>query len=426
MSALASVGSVVSSMMALQFAQAVLTAGVLWVFQRRFGYPVLAYWTYGWVAMAGQLVSQVVYALLADHASPTGVALTALAVVTLLCEYLRVAWLVLGAFAIAEHRDVPDRPEKWIIVAAAAIAVVTAVPFASTDGATFGRFIARVGVMAVLTGLGQLAAGVALWARTLRRFRRDADPRWTTLHDPPALGQRLVAAAFVTLGALVLVTFAGLLAAPPTTDGPPVVLPVEEAGLLLHFALGLGLVIWLLEGEQRRTLEAAQRAEHMAYHDALTGLPNRLLLMDRLRFLVAHARRTRQPFAVFFLDVDHFKGINDTFGHAAGDRLLQQVGARLTAQLREADTVARLGGDEFVVLTPDLRSTADVPAVGEKLLEAVRAPIALEEQEVHITVSIGVSLFPDDGEDADALLRRSDSALYQAKEGGRDAVRLAR
>jgi diguanylate cyclase (GGDEF)-like protein len=185
-------------------------------------------------------------------------------------------------------------------------------------------------------------------------------------------------------------------------------------------------VIWLLEGEQRRTLEAAQRAEHMAYHDALTGLPNRLLLMDRLRFLVAHARRTRQPFAVFVLDVDHFKGINDTFGHAAGDRLLQQVGARLTAQLREADTVARLGGDEFVVLTPDLRSTADVPAVGEKLLEAVRAPIALEEQEVHITVSIGVSLFPDDGEDADALLRRSDSALYQAKEGGRDAVRLAR
>jgi diguanylate cyclase (GGDEF)-like protein len=129
---------------------------------------------------------------------------------------------------------------------------------------------------------------------------------------------------------------------------------------------------------------------------------------------------------VFFLDVDHFKGINDTFGHAAGDRLLQQVGARLTAQLREADTVARLGGDEFVVLTPDLRSTADVPAVGEKLREAVRAPVMLEEREVHITVSIGVSLFPDDGEDADALLRRSDTALYQAKEGGRDAVRLAR
>ena len=163
----------------------------------------------------------------------------------------------------------------------------------------------------------------------------------------------------------------------------------------------------------------------MAYHDALTGLPNRLLLMDRLRFLVAHARRTRQPFAVFFLDVDHFKSINDSFGHAAGDRLLQQIAARLTAQLREADTVARLGGDEFVVLTPDLRSGTDVAAVGEKLLDAVRAPILLEEHEVRITVSVGVSLFPDDGDDADALLRRSDTALYQAKEAGRDAVRLA-
>ena len=101
------------------------------------------------------------------------------------------------------------------------------------------------------------------------------------------------------------------------------------------------------------------------------------------------------------------------------------MGARLTAQLREADTVARLGGDEFVVLTPDLRSGTDVAAVGEKLLEAARAPIVLEDREVHVTVSIGVSLFPDDGEDADGLLRRSDSALYQAKESGRDAVRLA-
>ncbi|AHG89057.1 diguanylate cyclase [Gemmatirosa kalamazoonensis] len=423
--ALASIGSVVSSMLALQLAQALLTAGVLWVFQRRFGYPVLAYWTYGWVAMAGQLVGVVGFGLLEGHAPPTGFALTAIAVFTLLCEYLRVAWLVLGAFAIAEHRDVPDRPERWIVYAAAGMAVVTAAPFATTPGATFGRFVARVGVMAVLTGVGQLAAGVDLWTRTLRRYRRGADPRWTTLHDPPALGQRLVAAAFVALGALALVALAEQLAAPPPIDVPPVVLPVAEAQLLLNFALGLGLVIWLLEGEQRRTLEAAHRAEHMAYHDALTGLPNRLLLMDRLKFLVAHAKRTRQPFAVFFLDVDHFKSINDTFGHAAGDRLLQQVGARLTAQLREADTVARLGGDEFVVLTPDLRSGTDVAAVGEKLLEAARAPVVLEDREVRVTVSIGVSLFPDDGEDADVLLRRSDSALYQAKESGRDAVRLA-
>ena len=423
--ALASIGSVVSSMLALQLAQALLTAGVLWVFQRRFRYPVLAYWTYGWVAMAGQLVGVVGFGLLEGHAPPTGFALTAIAVFTLLCEYLRVAWLVLGAFAIAEHRDVPDRPERWIVYAAAGMAVVTALPFATTPGATFGRFVARVGVMAVLTGVGQLAAGVDLWTRTLRRYRRGADPRWTTLHDPPALGQRLVAAAFVALGALALVALAEQLAAPPPIDVPPVVLPVAEAQLLLNFALGLGLVIWLLEGEQRRTLEAAHRAEHMAYHDALTGLPNRLLLMDRLKFLVAHAKRTRQPFAVFFLDVDHFKSINDTFGHAAGDRLLQQVGARLTAQLREADTVARLGGDEFVVLTPDLRSGTDVAAVGEKLLEAARAPVVLEDREVHVTVSIGVSLFPDDGEDADVLLRRSDSALYQAKESGRDAVRLA-
>ena len=304
MAALGSAGSI-SSMLALQLAQALLTAGVLWVFQRRFGYPVLAYWTLGWVALAGQLVGLAAFPFVAGHEPPTGTAFTALAVFTLLCEYLRTAWLILGAFAVAENRHIPDRPAPWIVAAAAAVAVATAIPYATVEGATFQRLIARVGAMAVLTGVGQLTAGVTLWIRTLRRYRH-ADPRWTTLHEPPALGQRLVAVAFVALGALALIALVDQIAAPPATDTPPVVLPVEEAQLLLNFALGLGLVIWLLEGEQRRTLEAAQRAEHMAYHDALTGLPNRLLLMDRLRFLVAHARRTRQPFAVFFLDVDHF------------------------------------------------------------------------------------------------------------------------
>jgi diguanylate cyclase (GGDEF)-like protein len=412
-----------SPMLALQLAQALLTAGVLWAFQRRFGYPVLAYWTYGWLALATQLLAIDAFSLLGG-ASPTGLAATLLMVVTLGAEYLQMVWLVLGAFALAEHEERVDRSMTRLILLTIIVSVLATLPYATVPGAELQRFVSRAGVMAVVTGVGQIAAGAVLWVRTLRQ-PTPPEPHWLVQAKAPALGQRLVATAFLALGGLTLLSLWEKLRLHQVADGPPTVPPVAEPQLLLNFALGLGLVIWLLEGEQRRSFEAAQRAEHMAYHDPLTGLPNRLLLMDRLRFLVAHARRTRQPFAVFFLDLDHFKAVNDTFGHAAGDRLLQQIGARVTAQLREADTVARLGGDEFVILTPDLRQGADVNAVGEKLLEAVRSPIMLDEHEVRVTASIGVSLFPDDGDDADALLRRSDTALYQAKQDGRDAVRLA-
>ena len=423
MAALASVGSIVSSLLALQVAQALLTAFVFWAFHRRFGNPVLAYWTTSWMALAGQLVGLGATVLLAARGvPPTGLGSTLLVAFTLACAYLQVAWLLLGAFALALGRDVRPRMARTVVAWNTALAVVSCVPFATTEGASAARFLARTGAFGVITGIARLAAGIAIWRLTFQR--RDAAPI-TPARADPALGQRLVATAVALLGAFALLSAARGIVHPPTTDIPAIVPGLTEARLLLNFALGLGLVIWLLEVEQRRTLDSAQRAEHMAYHDPLTGLPNRLLLIDRLRLLIAHARRAHESFAVFFLDVDHFKAVNDSFGHAAGDRLLQQIAARLTAQLREADTVARLGGDEFVVLTPELKAGPDVTAVAEKLLEAVRAPIMLDEREIRATVSIGVSLFPDDGEDADALLRGSDAALYRAKEEGRDAMRLA-
>jgi diguanylate cyclase (GGDEF)-like protein len=423
MPALGSAGSVASSFLALQGAHALLTAGVFWAFQRRFGNPVLRYWTWGWIALAAQLVGLASVLTLAERVSPTSPRYTAVVAFTLVGGYLKVAWLVIGALALATHRQLAPERIRAIVLGATTIAVASALPFAGAAD-PLPRFLARQGTMALLAGIAQLTAGVALWVRATRvlgaRTPRDAIPPGT-----PALGQRLVAAAFVALGGLTFVSLVERLGASITAEPLPILPAMTESQVLLNFTLSIGLVIWLLEGEQRRTLEAAQRAEHMAYHDPLTGLPNRLLLVDRLRILVAHARRTRQPFAVFFLDVDHFKAINDTHGHAAGDRLLQQIAARLTAQLREADTVARLGGDEFVVLTPDLRQSGDVIAVGEKLRDAVREPVLLDEGEVRVTVSIGVSVFPDDGDDADALLRRSDSALYEAKADGRDAVRMA-
>lgn len=171
-------------------------------------------------------------------------------------------------------------------------------------------------------------------------------------------------------------------------------------------------------------MQAQERLEYMAQHDTLTALPNRALLLDRLNQSVARARWHRRRVAVLFIDVDRFKTINDTLGHEAGDRLLQQLGERFGACVREGDTVARFGGDEFVILLGDLASDQDVVAVAQKILEALHAPFDIEGQSLYVTASIGISLFPSDGEDSSALLKNSDIAMYRAKELGRNTYQF--
>lgn len=166
------------------------------------------------------------------------------------------------------------------------------------------------------------------------------------------------------------------------------------------------------------------RIEHLAYHDSLTGLPNRALLMDRLSLSLAHAQRHESQLAVLFLDLDRFKTINDSLGHLLGDQLLKRVAARLRAVLRDDDTVARLGGDEFVILLSEVHDVADPAHVADKLMAALAPPFQLGEHELHVTGSLGVSLFPRDGDDAETLLKYADTALYKAKDAGRNAYRF--
>jgi diguanylate cyclase (GGDEF)-like protein/PAS domain S-box-containing protein len=166
--------------------------------------------------------------------------------------------------------------------------------------------------------------------------------------------------------------------------------------------------------------------EHKAYHDALTGLPNRALFADRLRQALARARRYGVRAAVFLLDVNGFKHINDTFGHAAGDAVLMEMARRLAGRVRRTDTVARWGGDEFSAVITDVRSAVDAVHAAERLLEGTRAPIAAAGRTLRVTVSLGISLFPTDGEQPDDLVRHADHAMYQAERGrtGESAFRF--
>ncbi|HVR71666.1 MAG TPA: EAL domain-containing protein [Vicinamibacteria bacterium] len=169
---------------------------------------------------------------------------------------------------------------------------------------------------------------------------------------------------------------------------------------------------------------AEEKIKDLAYHDTLTALPNRLVFTDRLALAVNQAQRQGSRLAVLFLDLDHFKVINDSLGHSLGDLLLQQVAARLTGCLRAGDTVARLGGDEFTLLLPGVQGPAESERVAGKVLDTLREPFRLEGRELFVTASMGISLYPDDGEDTDTLVRNADAAMYRAKEQGRDSHRL--
>jgi diguanylate cyclase (GGDEF)-like protein len=168
----------------------------------------------------------------------------------------------------------------------------------------------------------------------------------------------------------------------------------------------------------RKAREEAVR--FLAYHDALTGLPNRRLLDDRLAQAIHLAQRHDRKLAVILIDLDEFKQVNDLLGHRAGDDVLRDVARRLAACVRRADTLARHGGDEFVILLPDLPAESDCGVVAEKVLRALAPEFRVEGRSLAVGASLGISVFPSDAGDGDALLRNADAAMYRAKQQGRN------
>jgi len=164
--------------------------------------------------------------------------------------------------------------------------------------------------------------------------------------------------------------------------------------------------------------------ESLALHDPLTGLANRRLMMDRLSVAVIQARRSKGYMAVMFLDLDSFKEINDTLGHGAGDALLKAVAGRLMRTVREEDTVARLGGDEFLVTLPHIHNSAAAAGMAAKIIEAVSQPYDIEGRTIRVTTSVGIGIYPDDGKDAEALMKSADDALYRSKRAGKNTYRI--
>jgi len=229
-----------------------------------------------------------------------------------------------------------------------------------------------------------------------------------------------------------LEVFADLLAATPTLEARAEFRFLHKNGTwiwLEGFAQNLlpdpsvrALVVNYRDITQRKATE--KQLEYQAYYDALTGLPNRLLFRDRVVNAIAQARRHRRGIAVMYLDLDHFKLVNDGLGHSVGDALLSDVAVRLQGSIRASDTISRLGGDEFTILLNDTTSSDSVFSVARKVLQSLARPFRVEGHELYVTASIGISVFPADGEDVEKLLKCADSAMYRAKELGRNQAQL--
>lgn len=212
----------------------------------------------------------------------------------------------------------------------------------------------------------------------------------------------------------------------------------REEALDSRFALSANAAAQLREANERLVVatvgaqeltEVAQQAiaqvSFIAEHDFVTGLPNRVLLLDRLRQSIALAQRHGRRTALLYIDLDHFKHVNDSLGHSVGDQLLKSVANRLQACVRSSDTVSRQGGDEFVVLLAEVGAPEDVAFAAEKLIKATAEPhLVGNDERLHVTLSIGISLYPDDARDVDSLIQHADAAMYVAKRNGRNTYRL--
>jgi len=217
-------------------------------------------------------------------------------------------------------------------------------------------------------------------------------------------------------------TFVGLISVDSTAEQP---IRVDEAARERLNAVAEQAAAALKNVRLVRDLKRSEeRVRHQAYHDPLTGLPNRLLFEDRLEAAVASARRHQHRLALMFVDLDRFKSVNDSHGHQAGNSLLQQVAKRLRDCVREEDTVARVGGDEFTVLLPRLTRVADSVTVARTIRDSFQEPFKVGAVAVQVSLSIGVGVFPDDGDTSDLLLKISDQAMYRVKEKGRDGFRF--
>ena len=391
---------------------ALFTAVLFGVFARTYRKPFLVHWARAWSAMCIMLVGALLTTLLRG-VPPGSASRLVISAVTLIAGYAQIAWLVLGTAELISTEAAQRLYQRrlWIFGVVGVVGLGSVLLFANDPALIGPRFVLRVGVRAGVAGLAFLAAGIVVWM-TRARLERGL------------LGRGLVGVVFALYGATQLHLSYSTFFRLEQISTPTYSMFASFFDFFLVFSMGLGVVIWLLEEEHTKVSTNADAIAQLAFHDPLTSLPNRKLLLDHLSLNILQARREKEKLAVFFIDLDRFKVINDSLGHSAGDRVLQAVAARVKCTMREADSVGRMGGDEFVVVTPQIHGVEDAVHIAQKVRDAIREPIQIEGRELFVSGSMGIAMYPNDGETAEALLKNADTAMYRAKSQGSDLFQL--
>ncbi|MDZ7631568.1 MAG: GGDEF domain-containing protein [Gemmatimonadaceae bacterium] len=326
--------------------------------------------------------------------------------------WMYLGFMVLGAAELATNNFVTDRVRRDAVLGALLAALLTAGISLIAAGDPIAQDMVRNALLA-----GGTTAACVVIARVLSRAAKPA---------------KMVLGASVARIALVMVALCAALRAGIAIshwfnplEAVVVWEPLLTVEFLSHCALCLGFVIWILDRDWALADESIMSAEHRAASDALTGLPNRTIVMDRLDMAVATAKRNGTHVGVLYIDLDEFKAVNDRHGHLAGDDVLRVVGQRLQHLLRASDTVGRIGGDEFVAISPYLRQSSDLEVVVAKVREALRNVVEHGGVRISVDGSVGAALYPRDGDTPTALLAVSDSALYRDKGERRHQRQLA-
>jgi diguanylate cyclase (GGDEF)-like protein len=389
---------------------AIVMAVLLLGFLQQYGKSYLRHWTLSWAALAAHFVfSTVGMGLgLEVHLSSAHPVRILTAMLSGIFGYLNIVWLLFGIYELLRRRPVRIRVYWRTLMAAAAFGVVMSLLFIGADAVSSKRYFVRVGIRALVASIAYLISSIAFWQ--VRKRRRGVG---FTMFSASLLLYALQQAYQVG------VSFGWSFFSQATGN-----IYIGYIGFLLQAITGMSMIACLLEDEREASELATVEMEHLAYHDALTGLPNRPLFMDRLIMALAQAARSNQRVAVFFLDLDRFKDINDSLGHSTGDGLLKTVAERIRHCIREGDTLARFGGDEFTLLIPKIDQVEDAAKIAQKILETLKIPFSINEHELFVSTSVGISIYPNDGTDPETLVRNADTAMYRAKDQGRDNYQL--
>lgn len=388
---------------------AIILAILLFTFHKRHQRSYLRHWTRSWIALSIYYLSAASSLWLMTRYQAAHASRLVISNVMAASGYLAVGWLLFGAAELLQRRHVRIRVVNITLPALAAFGLVVTLVSASPGVSPDLRVLARVGLYGLLTGIAFLVAAWSSWRASKRRESR--------------FGVSLLASAFALYGLVQLDYFVSTVQA-LTGSAHGYVEYLGFGDFIFLMLMGLGMVTSLLEDEREAANLALTEVEHLAYHDPLTGLPNRPLFMDRLIVALAHARRNGKSVAVFFIDLDRFKEINDTLGHSAGDVLLKEVSRRLMPLVRGQDTLARFGSDVFALLIQDLEEVEHAARLASRLLAVIREPYVINSLELFASSSIGISIFPNDGDDPETLVRNADTAMNRAKEQGRDSYSI--